>query len=154
MIRNPSIRRLFVALLLLMGPLTQFQTLYACELMEHDHEHERPNMVCCCDEPGDMGMMGCEMDGTCQDQAGLMNDGCCDLSYEPSQVTQASGVSAQSQQVLLLDAAQPPPLDLFDFPASGFIDSIPANHVIYFVPDSSVPLPDKPVYLLTNRFRI
>ena len=39
----------------------------------------------------------------------------------------------------MLDAAQPPPL-LFDFLAPDFIDSIPANHVIYFVPDSSVPL--------------
>lgn len=148
MIRNPSIRRLIVALLLLMGLLTQFQTLYACELMEHDHE--RPSMICCCDEPGDMGMMGCEMDGACQDQAGMMDDGCCDVSYEPSQVTQASGASAQSQQVLLLDAAQPPPLLVsFDFP-----EIVPVNHVIYFVPDSSAPLPDKPVYLLTRRFRI
>jgi len=97
-----------------------------------------------------MGMMGCEMDGTCQDQAGLMDDGCCDLSYEPSQVTQASGTSAQPQQVLLLDAAQPPPLLVaFDFP-----EIVPVNHIVYFVPDSSVPLPDKPVYLLTRRFRI
>lgn len=150
MIRNPSIRRLIVALLLLVGPLTQFQTLYACELMEHDHEHERASMVCCCDEPGDMGAMGCEMDGTCQDQAGMVGDGCCDISYEPSQVTQASGASTQSQQVLLLDAAQPPPILVsFDFP-----EIIPANHGIHFEPDSSSPLPDKPVYLLTNRFRI
>ena len=150
MIRNSSIRRLIVVLLLLMGPLTQFQTLYACELMAHDHEHERPSMVCCCDEPGDMGAMGCEMDGTCQDQAAMMDTGCCDVSYEPSQVTQASAASAQSQQILMLDAAQPPPLLVsYDFP-----EIIPANHVVYFVPDSSVPLPDKPVYLLTSRFRI
>ncbi len=150
MIRNPSIRRLIVALFLLMGPLTQFQTLYACELMAHDHEHERPSMVCCCDEPGDMGAMGCEMDGTCQDQSVMMDGGCCDLSYEPSQVTQASGASAQSQQVLLLNAAQPPPLLVsFDFP-----EIIPVNNVVYFEPDSSLPLPYKPVYLLTSRFRI
>ncbi len=90
-----------------------------------------------------MGMMG-------QDQTGAMDNGCCDLSYEPSQVTQASGANTQSQQVLLLDAAQPPPLLVsFDFP-----EIIPVNHVVYFEPDSSLPLPDKPVYLLTNRFRI
>jgi len=153
MTRNPSIRRLIVALLLLMGPLTQFQTLYACELM--DHEHGSPGMVCCCDEPGDMGMMGCEMDGTCQDQAVMAGAGCCDITYEPSQVSQASGASAHSQQTLLLDAAQPPPLpDSFDFPDSAFIDSVPANHVVHFVPDASALLPDKPVYLLTRRFRI
>ncbi|MCF6324007.1 MAG: hypothetical protein L3J89_06770 [Gammaproteobacteria bacterium] len=150
MIRNRSIHQLIVALLLLMGPLTQFQTLYACELMVHDHEHERPSMVCCCDEQGDMGMMSCEMDGTCQDQAAMMDSGCCDLSYEASQVTQASGASAQSQQVLMLDAAQPPPL-LVSF---DFSEIILTNHVIYFVPDSSVSLPDKPLYLLTRRFRI
>jgi len=146
MIRNPFIRRVIVALLLLVGPLTQFQTLYACELMEHD----KPSMVCCCDEPGDMGLTGCEMDGACQDQAGMVDDSCCDVSYEPSQVAQASGSSTQSQQVLLLDAPQPPPiLASFNFP-----EIVPLNHAVRFIPRSSPPLPDKPVYLLTNRFRI
>ncbi len=148
MIRDRSIRQLIVALLLLMGPLTQFQTLYACELMAHDHE--RPSMVCCCDEPGDMGMMGCEMDGACQDQSAMVGSGCCDVTYEQSQVTQASGASAQSQQVLMLDAAQPPPL-LISF---EFSEITPTNHVVYFVPDSSIRLLDQPAYLLTHRFRI
>jgi len=133
-----------------MGPLTQFQTLYACELMEHDHEHERPSMVCCCDEPGQMGLMGCEMDGACQDQAGMVGDACCDVSYEPSQVTQASGANAQSQQVLLLDAAQPPPILVsFDFP-----EVVLVSHAVHFVLHSSSSPPDKPVYLLTSRLRI
>ncbi|NOY71192.1 MAG: hypothetical protein GXP14_02260 [Gammaproteobacteria bacterium] len=146
MIRNPSIRRLIVALLLLMGPLTQFQTLYACELMEH--EHDRPSMVCCCDEPG---IMGSDIDGAYQGQAAVMDNGCCAVSYEPSQVDQASGSSTQFQQVLLLTAAQPPPLllVLFDFP-----EIIPVNHGVHFEPHSSSPLPYKPVYLLTSRFRI
>jgi len=146
MIRNPSIRRLVVALFILVGPLTQFQVLYACELMEHDN----PSMVCCCDEPGKTGKMGCEMDGTCQDQAGVVGDGCCDVSYEPSQVIQASGASTQSQQVLLLDAAQPPPI-LVSF---DFSEIVPVKHTVHFVPHSSSPLPDKQLYLLTNRFRI
>ncbi|HED40834.1 MAG TPA: hypothetical protein ENJ13_10445 [Chromatiales bacterium] len=148
MIRDRSIRQLIVALLLLMGPLTQFQTLYACELMAYDYE--RPSMVCCCDELGDMGMMGCEMDGACQDQSAMVGGGCCDVTYEQSQVTQASGASAQSQQVLMLDAAQPPPLLV----SYDFSEIIPANHVVYFVPDSSIRLLDQPVYLLTRRFRI
>ncbi len=146
MIRSPSIRRLIIALLLLAGPLTQFRMLYACELMEHD----KPSMVCCCDELGQMGMMGDEMHGTCQDQAGTAGDTCCDISYEPSQVTQASGASAQSQQALLLDAAQPPPIPvLFDLP-----EIVVVNHAVHFAPHSSYPLPDTPVYLLTRRFRI
>jgi len=146
MIRNPSIRRILVTLFLLVGPLTQFQTLYACELMEHD----KPNMVCCCDEPSDMGMMGCELDGTCQDQPGASGDGCCDISYQPSQVTQASGASFQAQQVLLLDAPQPPPI-----PASfDFHEIVSVKHTVRFDPCFSPPLPNKPVYLLTNRFRI
>ncbi len=150
MARNPSICRFIVALLLLLGPLTQFQTLYACELMEHDHEHERPSMVCCCDEPGQMGMMGCEMDGSCQDQVGLMSEGCCDISYEPSQAAEASAPGYQSQQVLLLDAPQPPPIPVsFDLP-----DIVPLKRADGLGARSSPPLPPKPVYLLTRRFRI
>lgn len=146
MIRNLFIRRVIVALFLLVGSLTQFQTLYACELMGDG----KPKMVCCCDEPGDMGVMGCEMDGACQDLAGLIDDSCCNVSYEPSQVAQAPGTSTQSQQVLLLDAPQPPPiLASFDFS-----DIVPLSHAVRFVPRSSPPLPDKPVYLLTSRFRI
>ena len=97
-----------------------------------------------------MGKMDCEMDGTCQDQAGMVGDGCCDVSYEPSQVTQASGASAQSQQVLLLDAAQPPPI-LVSF---YFSEIVPVKHTVHFVLHSSSPLPGKQLYLLTNRFRI
>jgi len=95
-----------------------------------------------------MGEMSCKMDGACQDQAGMGDDGCCDVSYEPSLVTEASGAS-QSQQVLLLNAAQPPPILVsFNFP------EIPVKHIVHFEPDFSFPLPDEPVYLLTSRFRI
>lgn len=126
--------------------MTQIQTLYACELMGDN----KPKIVCCCDEPSDIGMMSCEKDGVCQDQAGMVSDGCCDISYQSSQVAQASGASAQSRQVLLLDAPQPPPiLASFDFP-----EIVPLSHSVRFVPRSSPPLPDKPVYLLTSRFRI
>jgi len=146
MIRNPSIRRIIVALFLLVGPLTQFQTLFACELMAHD----QPRTVCCCDTPGDGGVLGCEFDGSCQDQAGVTNGGCCDRSYQPSSMDQASGSSVQSQQLLLLDAPQPPPIaGLFEFP-----EIAPPNHSIRFFSHSFSPLPHKPVYLLTKRFRI
>ena len=57
MIRNLTLRRFIVTLLLLAGPLTQFQTLYACELMGDG----KPKTVCCCDEPGGTGVMGCEI---------------------------------------------------------------------------------------------
>ncbi len=145
MIRNLSIRRLIVALFLLLGSLTQFQTLYACELMGDG----KPKMVCCCDEPGDMGVMSCEMDGTCQSQASIAGDGCCDVSYQASPVAEAShpGSHAQ-QQVVMLDASQPPPIAVsFNIP-----DLVPPRHAAGVV--SCFPLPDEPVYLLTNRFRI
>ena len=61
MIRNPFIRRLIVALILLTGPLTQLHALYAYELMAY--QFEQPSMVCCCDEPDDMDIMGCELGG-------------------------------------------------------------------------------------------
>ncbi|RLA45080.1 MAG: hypothetical protein DRR06_08085 [Gammaproteobacteria bacterium] len=144
MIRIPSIRRLIVTLLLLTGPLTQFQTLYACELMD-DSE---PQMICCCDEPGDMGMMGCAMDASCQDQSGTMANGCCEISYQSSEV--APHPSFHAQQVVMLDAPQPPPIPVsFHFP-----DIIPPSPTVAFVFRSSLLLPDKPVYLLTSRFRI
>jgi len=102
-----------------------------------------------------MGMLGSEMDGAYQNQAAMLDDGCCEVSYQPSQVTQASGASAQSQQVLLLDAAQPPPIWLaFSFPGFGFIDRIPITHGVHFEPDASSPFSAKPVYLLTRRLRI
>jgi len=150
MIRNLTLRRLIVALLLLVGPLTQFQTLYACELMGDG----KPKMVCCCDEPGGMGAMGCKMDGTCPDQPmmgdAMMEDGCCDISYQPSQTAEASHPGSHAQQVVMLDAPQPPPIPVsFNFP-----EIVPAGHVVGFTSRSSLPLPDKPVYLLTNRFRI
>jgi len=97
-----------------------------------------------------MGMMGCELDGTCQDQPGAIGDGCCDISYQPSQVTQASGASFQAQQVLLLDAPQPPPIPALFY----FQEIVPVNHTTRFSPRFFPPHPDKPVYLLTNRFRI
>ena len=144
MIRNPSIRRLIVALFLLVGSLTQFQTLYACELMGDG----KPKLVCCCDTPGDRGVMGCEMDGTCQSPAGTAGDACCDVSYQPSPVAEASHPGSHAQQVVMLDASQPPPIAVsFNAP-----ELVPARHAAGVV--SRYPLPDEPVYLLTNRFRI
>jgi len=151
MIRNLTLRRFIAALLLLLGPLTQFQTLYACELMGDG----KPKMVCCCDEPGEMGAMGCKMDGACQAPSGMNNDGmvgggCCDVSYQPSEVAEASYPGSHAQQVVMLDAPQPPPI-----PASFNVPEIvPTGHVVGFVSRYSLPLPDEPVYLLTNRFRI
>ena len=154
MIRNLTFRRLVIALLLLLGPLTQFQTLYACELMGDG----KPKMVCCCDEPGEMGAMGCKMDGACQDQpmnGGMMGDamigdGCCDISYQPSQIAEASHPGFHAQQVVMLDAPQPPPIPVsFNLP-----ELVPTGLVAGFISRSSLPLPDEPVYLLTNRFRI
>ncbi len=84
-----------------------------------------------------------------QDQAGVMDGGCCNVSYELSQVTQAS---AQFQQVLMLAAAQPPPVLVVV--AFHFSDIIPRLRDIHLEPDSPSPLPDKPIYLLTSRFRI
>ena len=147
MLRSPFIRRVIVTLLLFVGQLTQFQTLYACELMEHD----KPSKTCCCDEPGDMGKMACKQGGTCQDQSSIKaGEGCCNVSYEPTQETQASGTTIPSQQLLLLDAPQPPPT----FAWFDFFEILPENHSSFALVHSSPSLPDKPVYFLTRRFRI
>ena len=143
------IRRCIVVLLFLVGPLTQFQVLYACELMSSGNEQQPPSMLCCCDEADDAGQVACEMGGVCQDQTVMMG-GCCDITYEPSSVAQAPGTNAQAQQVLLLDAAQPPPL----LTAWLAPDMLLTAHVTDFDSRSYVPLSEKPLYLLTRRLRI
>ncbi|MDQ7073884.1 MAG: hypothetical protein Q9O24_01725 [Gammaproteobacteria bacterium] len=142
MMQSRAVRRFVIALFFFMAALTQFQTLYACEQMEH----ERLSTVCCCDEPGEMEL-SCELGGACQDQAGLINEGCCTVSYESSQIAQTVG--SQFQQVVLFDAPQASPLLLFDGAEIACIHCSRSFNLVF-----SSPLPDKTVYFLTGRFRI
>jgi len=149
MINASPIRQLIILLLLFAGPLTQFQTRYSCELMALGQGSEQSSTTCCCDEKNELGVMSCEMNGSCQNQAQLDSD-CCSLSYETSSLSQASNGNTQAQQTLLLDAAQPPPFLI----SALFADTVPAKHTFDRAQSASVTPSVHAVYRLTQRFRI
>jgi len=129
MVRNPLFRRLLVATLMILGLFAQFQMVFACELMDG-----KAKPVCCCDKPGDMAK-GCALGGGCQDQAGPVS------SIAPE---------SHTQQVLLLDAPQPPPI-----PATFILpDFATSRSSLRFNYPRSLPVTGTHIYLLTNRFRI
>jgi len=146
MIRNQSFRRLVIATTLFLGLFTQFQTVFACEFKDG-----KLQIVCCCDKAGDMSK-GCDNGGGCNDSAGLISSGmnCCETSYQPAPSAIAIAPDLHAQQVLLLDAPQPPPIitsfDLKTLPAS--------RQTIGFLSASPPRVTDTQTYLLTNRFRI
>lgn len=139
-------RRFVITLVIFMGLFSQFQTVFACELMDG-----KAKPVCCCDKPGGMSK-GCAMGGACQDQAGPAPSpaDCCQVSYEPVPSATAIAPESHAKQVLLLDAPQPPPIPaafiLPDFTTSR--TSLRFNH------SRSLPVTGTHTYLLTNRFRI
>jgi len=148
MVRNPLFRRFVAATLMFVGLFAQFQMVFACELMDG-----KAKPVCCCDEPGDMSK-GCDMGGGCQDQAGGPvpdKAACCQVSYEPVPSATAIAPESHTQQVLLLDAPQPPPIPA-TFALPDFSRS-PA-FTLRFDQATTPSAAGTDTYLLTNRFRI
>ena len=146
MLRHSSFRRFVIATTLFMGLFTQFQTVFACEFKDG-----KLQIVCCCDEAGDMSM-GCDMGGGCNDSAGPASNGmnCCETSYQPAPSATAIAPDLHVQQVLLLDAPQPPPIL-----ASFVLKTTPASRqIIGFLSDTPPRVTGTQTYLLTNRFRI
>ncbi len=144
MIRNPLFRRFVIATVVFLGLFTQFQMVFACELMDGKAQY-----VCCCDEPGDMAM-GCTMGGGCGNGAPMAGMNCCQVSYQDNPAAKATTPGSPSLQVLLLDAPQPPPIPVsFDAP-----DFVPQSNVVRFAAIPPPPLAGTDTYLLTNRFRI
>ncbi len=146
MIRNSSFRRFVIATTLFMGLFTQFQTVFACEFKDG-----KLQFVCCCDEAGDMSM-GCDMGGGCNDSAGPVSSGmnCCEVSYQSVPSATAIAPDLHAQQVLLLDAPQPPPiLTSFD------LQTISASSQTFrFSTNTPSRVTGTQTYLLTQRFRI
>lgn len=144
--RNSSFRRFVVATLVFLGLFSQFQTVFACELMDG-----KAKPVCCCDEPGGMAG-GCGMDSGCQDQApdSATAMDCCAVSYQQAPSAKATPSGSIGLQVLLLDAPQPPPI-----PVSFHVPEFPS---LNYAPRYTRVLPPRVAgtytYLLTNRFRI
>lgn len=143
---NPSFRGFVVATLVFLGLFSQFQTVFACELMDG-----KAKPVCCCDEPGDMAG-GCAMGGGCQDQApgSATAMDCCAVSYQEAPSAKATPPGSASLQVLLLDAPQPPPIPVsFHVP-----EFLPVDHTPRYTHLIPPRVAGTETYLLTNRFRI
>lgn len=144
--RNPSFRRFVVATLVFLGLFSQFQMVFACELMDG-----KIQSVCCCDEPGDMSN-GCDMGGGCQDQVpgSATSIDCCKVSYQEAPSAKATPPGSASIQVLLLDAPQPPPIPV-SFEITLFTPASHTPRLTRFLPPR---VAGTDTYLLTNRFRI
>ena len=147
MIRNRSFRRLIIAATLFMGLFTQFQTVFACAIKDG-----KLQFVCCCDKAGGMSKDCAEKNPCAEQQAVPTSDNanCCDVSYQQLPISTALSPAQHSQQVMALNASQPPPL-LTPF----ILQIIPtANHSADFLSDVSFRGAGPQTYLLTQRFRI
>ena len=151
MIRNRSFRRLIISATLFMGLFTQFQTVFACEFKDG-----KLQVVCCCDtlsnSSGNMPK-DCSEKNQCANQQAVPtpdNTTCCDVSYQ--QVPGATAISSaqHSQQVLMHDAPQPPPI--LTSSVSQIIFT--ATHTAHLSTDVSLSGIGTQTYLLTQRFRI
>ncbi|HHI93706.1 MAG TPA: hypothetical protein ENK04_09390 [Gammaproteobacteria bacterium] len=147
MLRHHSFRRFVIATTLFLGLFTQFQTVFACEFNDG-----KLQIVCCCDTAGDMSM-GCDMGGGCNGSAGPASSStmnCCETAYQPAPTATAIAPDQHVQQVLLLDAPQPPPI-----PASFDLKTHPASsQTANFLSHAPPRVTGTQTYLLTNRFRI
>lgn len=129
-----------------LGLFFQFQTVFACELMD-----SKPKPVCCCDESGDM-TMGCGMNGNCQDEAASFVNAvdCCEKNYQTPPSVKSTAPGAANTQVLLLDGPQPPPVvAVFHVPEFPF-PAVTRSYTLFLTPDIS----GIHTYLLTQRLRI
>ncbi len=151
MIRNSSFRRLVIAATLFMGLFAQFQTVFACEFKDG-----KLQPVCCCDDlsgkSGDMTKDCAEGDSCDNPQATPTSDNttCCDVSYQQVPGATAISPTQHSQQVLLLDAPQPPPL----LPSFNFNTSQASSQPVIFSGNTPTRVTGTQTYLLTQRFRI
>ena len=102
--------------------------------------------TCCCDDPCVVGMTF-ERNAAVGEQSLMSFEGCCDVSYLD---TPDASTRASHSLVLMLDASQPPPIPAsFDFQVLATGGGIFRSKLT-----SPPPLPERPVYLLTNRFRV
>lgn len=143
MTRNASFRRFVIGLFLFSGLFSQFQAVFACELMGSGERY-----VCCCDEHGDKG---CPMGGVCHNQQNTPDADCCAVSYQAAPGSNAMVSDSHAQQVVLLEAPQPPPALLFSLTALKPPNALP----VLFAPTALPPgSPGTLTYLLTRRLRV
>jgi len=146
MIRNRSLQRRIIATILFLGLFGQFQTVFACE-----YKDGKLQLVCCCDEPGDMSK-DCEQNDACNDSGMPVSSTspCCEVSFHAGPTATVIGTVQHSPQVLLLEAPQPPPL-LTSFVQLNLATSNLAQHPTLHLTPTFTSIQ---TYRLTQRFRI
>ncbi|MGH8657493.1 MAG: hypothetical protein ACREV4_03145 [Gammaproteobacteria bacterium] len=140
LVRSTTARRLFAALFLLNGLLSQLQTLFACELLEG-----RPRTVCCCADPVSDG---CQMGGGCKVHDGVpSSEDCCQVFI--GERSDAARAVAPGAQAGMLDPLQ---LPTFSLPSA----TVELGASITTRQPSIAPSYRKAnnTYLITNRLRI
>ena len=138
-------KRAVVALFLLTGLSSQFQVVFACDLMDR-----QPQPVCCC---GEEMSDGCEMGGGCGlDEKHQLNSDCCEVSVDDLSDISLGGPTSTASQVVLQNAPQPPPLALrtaVSNPQFKF-----GGAFLPFYSTTNRHLAGTEIYLVTQRFRI
>jgi len=141
-----SVLRQFIAVIFLMSALyTQSQILFACDLMDGS-----PKTECCCGEDMEDG---CPMGGGCDNAAGEIGTGCCDISVNFDVQYSVVTLTLEQQLVTQLNASQPPPSLLTTNETHFALYNEASNRR---TSNNSVAfwLPGTHTYFVTNRFRI
>lgn len=134
-----------VVLFLLTGLSSQFQVVFACDLMGG-----QPQPVCCC---GEEMLDGCEMGGGCgMDENHHLYSDCCEVSVDDLSDVSLGGPTSTASQVVLQNAPQPPPLALFTAVSKPQLKF--GGAFLPFHYPTNRPLAGTEIYLVTQRFRI
>lgn len=133
-----------------MGLFTQFQVVFACEFIDGKIQY-----VCCCDEQVAMtNDLGCaKISGYLDEQQvgpASIAASCCEMSYQQIPATLAISSKLHDQQVLLIDAPQPPPI-LVSFMSQTMSAASQAGRNSIYSPARTM---GPRIYLLSKRFRI
>ncbi|MFV2055506.1 MAG: hypothetical protein ACC707_03520 [Thiohalomonadales bacterium] len=144
--RNRTLQRRIIATILFLGLFSQFQNVFACE-----YKDGKLQLVCCCDEPGDMSK-DCEQNDACNDSGIPVTSEktCCEVSFHAGLSATIIGTERHVPQVLLLDAPQPPPLL-----TSFVLQALPTpNYAIRINSELPPTLIGSQTYRLTQRLRL
>lgn len=156
--RSKLIRRSTLLFLLSWGVLAQVATVYACEA-----ENGKKQVSCCCDnaiKKDCKHQQSKPNNNKCDKSISDLGDKisldaptppastCCEISYGATDSSIASSGTLTAQQVVLLDAPQPPPLlPSSHYGLSYYRVSLPGQLATNFTLTSDT-------YLITQRLRI
>lgn len=156
--RHYLVRRTTLLLLLSWGVLTQVATVYACEA-----ENGKKQISCCCENAINKDckhQQSKTSNNKCDKSSNDLGENlnldapvpsastCCEISYGATDTSIVSSGTLTAQQVVLLDAPQPPPLlPSSHYGLSFYRVSLPGQLATKFTLTTDT-------YLITQRLRI